>query len=152
MRAFQIHQFGLDGLRLVELPDPQPGPGQVLIAVRACSLNHRDLLTVLGQYNPRQVLPLVPLSDGVGQVLACGPGVDRVRVGQRVAGAFAQAWLAGPFTPAARASTLGGPLNGMLAERVLLDQAGLVPVRVASSSRAATRSWPGPGRWEPTRR
>jgi NADPH:quinone reductase-like Zn-dependent oxidoreductase len=128
MRAVQIQRFGLEGLVRVELPEPEPGPGQVLVQVRACSLNYRDLLTVLGQYNPRQPLPLVPLSDGVGEVIGLGAGVDRVRLGDRVAGIFAQRWLAGSFDPAARSSTLGGPLDGMLAERVVLHQDGLVQV------------------------
>lgn len=128
MRVFEIQRFGLGGLVRVERPDPSPGTGQVRLAVRACSLNYRDLLTVKGLYNPRQPLPLVPLSDGVGVVEALGEGVDRVALGDRVAGIFAQAWFAGPFRSEARLSTLGGPLDGMLAEQVLLDAQGVVPV------------------------
>ena len=101
---------------------------QVVVAVEACSLNYRDLLTVMGAYNPRQPLPLVPLSDGAGRVVAVGPGVARVAEGDRVAGIFAQGWLAGAFGPDARATTLGGPLDGMLAERVVLSAEGVVPV------------------------
>lgn len=128
MRAVVLERFGIDGLELVERPEPECGPGQVLVGVRACSLNYRDLLLVEGRYNPRQPLPLVPLSDGAGEVLAVGAGVERVGVGDRVAGIFAQRWLAGAFTPQARASTLGGPLDGMLAERVVLDAEGVVAV------------------------
>ena len=102
MRVFEIQRFGLGGLVRVERPDPSPGTGQVRLAVRACSLNYRDLLTVKGLYNPRQPLPLVPLSDGVGVVEALGEGVDRVALGDRVAGIFAQAWFAGPFRSEAR--------------------------------------------------
>ena len=76
MRAWQIQErFGLDALVLVEREERAPGPGEVAVRVRAASLNYRDLLTVEGSYNPRQPLPLVPLSDGAGEVAAVGPGV-----------------------------------------------------------------------------
>ncbi len=128
MRAWVIERFGLDGLRLGERPEPRPGPGEVRVRVRACSLNYRDVLMATGAYNPKQPLPLQPLSDGVGVVEALGEGVTRVKAGERVAGIFAQRWLSGPFGPEARASTLGGPLPGMLAEAVVLSQEGLVRV------------------------
>lgn len=137
MRAYEIQRFGLDGLALVDRPDPEPGPGQVLVAVQACSLNYRDLLMAKGAYNPRQPLPLVPLSDGVGRVEAVGPDVNRVAVGDRVAGIFAQGWLAGGFSPQARSTTLGGPLDGMLAERVVLSAEGVVPVPAHLSAEQA---------------
>ncbi len=129
MRAFEIQsQFGLDNLRLAERPDPSPGPGEVLVGVRACSLNYRDLMTLLGTYNPKQKLPLVPCSDGAGEVLAVGPGVRRFKPGDRVAGIFSQTWLAGPPSGAARKGTLGGPLDGMLRELAVLSEEGLVPL------------------------
>jgi NADPH:quinone reductase-like Zn-dependent oxidoreductase len=129
MRAWEIgERFGLDALRLVERKDPSPGPGQVVVRVRAASLNYRDLLTVRGTYNPKQPLPLVPLSDGAGEVEAVGPGVTRVKAGDRVAGAFAQRWISGRPARETMRSTLGGPLDGMLAERALLDGEGVVPV------------------------
>ncbi|HSF38630.1 MAG TPA: alcohol dehydrogenase catalytic domain-containing protein, partial [Thermoanaerobaculia bacterium] len=79
MRAIEIRGgFGLDNLTLVERPDPTPGPGQVVVRMRAASLNYRDLLTVQGKYNPKQTLPLVPCSDGAGEVVAVGEGVTRV--------------------------------------------------------------------------
>ncbi len=69
MKAFQIAGgFGLENLKLVDLPEPKPGPGQVLVRLRAASLNYRDLLTVKGQYNPKLPLPKIPLSDGAGEV------------------------------------------------------------------------------------
>ena len=129
MRVWEIgERFGLDALRLVERPDPKPGRGQVVVRVRAASLNYRDLLTVQGLYNPKQALPLVPVSDGAGEVETVGEGVSRVSVGQRVAGIFAQTWIAGRPTRERMRSTLGGPLDGMLAERALLDAEGVVPV------------------------
>lgn len=129
MRAWEIGAaFGLDQLRLVERPDPAPGPGQARVALRAASLNYRDVLIAEGHYDPRQALPLVPLSDGVGVVTAVGPGVERVAVGDRVAGAFAQAWVAGDPTPTRLRSTLGAPLDGMLREAAILSAEGLVHV------------------------
>lgn len=127
MRAFEIQsQFGLDNLRLAERPDPSPGPSEVLVGVRACSLNYRDLMTVLGTYNPKQKLPLVPCSDGAGEVLAVGSGVRRFKPGDRVASTFSQTWLAGPPSGAARKGTLGGPMDGMLRELAVLSEEGLV--------------------------
>ena len=128
---WEIQQrFGLghDALALVERAEPTPGPGQVVVRVRAASLNYRDLLTVEGSYNPKQPLPLVPLSDGSGEVAAVGPGVTRVKEGDRVAGNFAQGWVAGRPTRERLRTTLGGPLDGMAAEQVLLDAEGVVAV------------------------
>lgn len=128
MRVYAIQDsFGLDNLKLIERDLPKPGVGQVLIKVKACSLNYRDLLTVLGHYNPRQPLPLIPLSDGVGEIAEVGEGVTRVQTGDRVAGIFAQGWAGGePSQARTRATTLGGPLDGMLAEYVVLNQEGVV--------------------------
>lgn len=129
MRAVEIRgAFGLENLALVERPDPRPGPGQVVVRVRAASLNYRDLLTVQGLYNPKQPLPLIPCSDGAGEVVETGPGVTRVKAGDRVCGNFAQKWIAGQPTRDRLRSTLGGPLDGMLAELVALDQEGVVHV------------------------
>jgi len=129
MRAWEIQQrFGLDALALVERGDSRPGPGQVAVRVRAASLNYRDLLTVEGAYNPKQPLPLVPLSDGAGEVTAVGPAVTRVKVGERVAGIFNQQWISGPPLREHVRSSLGGPLDGLLAEQVVLDAEGVVPL------------------------
>lgn len=129
MRAFAIcDQFGLENLKPVDLPEPHPGPGEVCVQIRANSLNYRDLMTVRGDYNPRQPLPLVPLSDGAGEVVAVGPGVSRWQVGDRVMPIFTQGWLAGRPRPEHRATTLGGPLPGTLAERVVLPEQGLVAI------------------------
>jgi NADPH:quinone reductase-like Zn-dependent oxidoreductase len=127
VRVWEIGE-GWGRIDLAERPDPRPGPGQVVVRVRAASLNYRDLLTVRGSYNPRQKLPLVPCSDGAGEVEAAGEGVTRVRPGDRVASVFAQGWIAGEPTRDKIRSTLGGPLDGMLAEKVLLDAQGVVRV------------------------
>ncbi len=129
MRAIEIqNQFGLDSLTLTERPDPQPQTGQVVIKLLAASLNYRDLMMVRGQYNPRQPLPLIPLSDGVGEVVAIGEGVTRVKVGDRVAGNFTQRWVSGEPTRDKLTSSLGGPLDGMLAEFAGLREEGVVPI------------------------
>ena len=129
MRAIEIRgAFGLDNLALAERPDPRPGHGEVLVRVRAASLNYRDLLTVRGQYNPKQKLPLIPCSDGAGEVVEVGEGVTRVRPGERVCANFAQRWIAGEPTREKLRSTLGGPLDGMLAELVVLPEEGLVRI------------------------
>jgi NADPH:quinone reductase-like Zn-dependent oxidoreductase len=121
-------EFGLEQLRVTERPDPEPGHGQVVIRLGAASLNYRDLLMVRGQYNPRQPLPLIPCSDGVGRIVAVGDDVTRFRPGDRVAPIFAQTWISGRPSREQQRSTLGGPLDGTLSEQMLVDQSGLVAV------------------------
>jgi len=129
MQVFEIQeQFGLENLKATQRKEPEAGKGQAVIRIRAVSLNYRDLMMVRGHYNPKQPLPLIPCSDGVGEVVSVGEGVDRIQVGQRVAGAFSQSWIAGPPDAFKLRMTLGGPIDGMLAEQVLLDAEGLVPV------------------------
>src|SRR5205823_8079751 len=120
--------FGLEALTLTQRPEPKPGVGQVLLQMRAFSLNYRDLMVVKGTYNPKQRLPLVPLSDGVGKVTAVGDGVTRVKVGERVAGIFMQRWLSGDITEEKGRSSLGAQAEGVLAEYVVLHEDGLVRV------------------------
>jgi NADPH:quinone reductase-like Zn-dependent oxidoreductase len=126
MRAYPIRQFGLDHLKQVELPMLQIAPGMVLIRVRAVSLNYRDLMMVKGLYNPKMELPRIPCSDGAGEVVAVGEGVSRARVGDRVCGIFMQRWLDGPLTAERSKVALGGDVDGMLAEYVLLAEDGVV--------------------------
>lgn len=128
MRAYEIRDgFGLDKLVLGERPDPTPGPFQVRVKVKATSLNYRDLMMVEGRYNPRQKLPLIPNSDGAGVVDAVGQGVTRVKPGDRVVGLFSQAWPSGEPTRTAQQNTLGGPLDGALADTMVLHEDGVVP-------------------------
>jgi NADPH:quinone reductase-like Zn-dependent oxidoreductase len=127
MRAVAVEKFALDSLTLHERPDPRPGPGEVLIRVRAASLNYRDLLIAKGLYNPKLPLPLVPCSDGAGEVSAVGPGVSRVKVGDRVAGTFFPRWIDGEISDAKTRPALGADPPGMLAEQVVLPDQGVVP-------------------------
>lgn len=128
MRVWEIRGgFGFENLVRSERPDPTPGRGQVVVDVQACSFNYRDFLMVAGLYNPKQALPLIPLSDGAGVVSAIGADVRNVQVGDRVMGTFFRDWIGRPVPPR---STLklarGGPLDGMLAERVCLDEREVV--------------------------
>ncbi len=129
MKALVIHTaFGLENLAVVGRPDPAPGPGQVLVRVRAASLNYRDLLLAKGHYNPKLQFPRVLGSDAAGEVAAVGAGVTRWEPGDRVAGCFMPHWDGGPITDAAAKSAPGSDRDGVLAERVLFEESGVVRV------------------------
>ncbi len=129
MNAWQLAApQGVDALKLNQLPDPQPAPGQVLVRVRATSLNYRDLMVASGRYGPGVPLPLIPLSDGAGEIAAVGAGVTRWKVGDRVAGTFFQNWATGPLRREVFEAALGGSLNGMLAQYVALAADGVVAI------------------------
>jgi len=128
MKAWQLSaQTGPTALQIVDLPEPVPGPGQVLVRVRAASLNYRDQMVADGRYG-RVLLPLMPLSDGAGEIAAVGAGVTRWRTGDRVAGTFFQGWRTGPLRREYLGTALGGALPGMLAEYVVLAEHGVVSV------------------------
>ena len=151
MKVYAIADgFGLDNLRQVERPQPEPGPGQVLLKVKAVSLNYRDLLVVKGAYNPKMPLPRVPCSDAVGEVVALGAGVSRVKAGQRVAGLFMPGWLEGELDDAKAKTALGGSVDGLLAEYAVLGEDAVVPVpahlsdeEAATLPCAAVTAWNG---------
>jgi len=148
MKVWQIPAFGIDNLELADRPMPQPAHGQVLVAVRAVSLNYRDLLVTLGKYNPKLALPRIPCSDGAGEIVALGEDVTRWHVGQRVAGIFMQNWIEGPPDAAKQRGALGGDIDGMLAEYVVLDQHGIVEIPVHLSwEEAATLPCAGVTAW-----
>jgi NADPH:quinone reductase-like Zn-dependent oxidoreductase len=148
MKAFQLHgQSGPESLRLVELPEPHPGPGQVLIRVRSNSLNYRDLMIADGRYGKIN-LPLVPLSDGAGEIVAVGAGVTRWQIGDRVAGTFFQGWISGTYRREILGTALGGALGGMLAEYVVLSEDGVVAIPPQLSfTEAATLPCAGVTAW-----
>ena len=130
MQAYELRhdQPGLEALALVERPEPQPQAGQVLVKMHAASLNYRDLLVTKGAYGSQAVQSIVPLSDGAGEVVAVGPDMTRVQVGDRVAGIFMQTFLAGELTPEKAQSALGGAIDGVLAEYVVFDEQGIVKI------------------------
>ena len=128
MKAYHLTgQTGLDGLVAVDLAEPKPLAGQVLVRVEAVSLNYRDLMVADGRYG-RVMVPRVPLSDGAGEIVATGEGVTKWKAGDRVAGTFFQGWATGPFRRDAFDSALGGALDGMLAEHVALSEDGVVAI------------------------
>ncbi|HEX6277544.1 MAG TPA: NAD(P)-dependent alcohol dehydrogenase [Polyangiaceae bacterium] len=119
MRVVRLTKFGLDGLALEEATDPAPGAGEVLLRVRAVSLNYRDVLIARGQYDSRYKLPLVPCSDAACEVVAVGDGVTDVRAGERVSPIFSRGWHDGPPTRETPRRALGGPNDGTLAELIV---------------------------------
>ena len=151
MRVFEIRDtFGIDNLKLAERQEAALGPGLARVRVRATSLNYRDLMTVKHGGARGVRLPLIPLSDGAGEVVEAGPGVSRVKPGDRVMGIFMQTWLAGEPTQAHTQSALGGAIDGMLAEQVVLHEDGLVHVpdylsyeEAATLPCAAVTAWQG---------
>lgn len=150
MRTFELRGNGPETLAIVERPSPRPGPGQVRVRMRAASLNYRDLLIASGSYGrgggTRR--PLVPLSDGAGEVIEAGPGVTSLRPGDRVAGNFFQRWIDGPYDQEKGASALGGAIDGVLAEEVLLEADAAVPIpEHLSFEEAATLPCAGVTAW-----
>ena len=139
MRSYHLDSgAGLAGLTVRDHPDPVPGAGQVVVAVRAVSLSFRELMIANGDY----VLPVkpdvVPISDGAGDIVSVGPGVDSRRIGERVAATLFPSWQDGPFG-VEHLPQRGGSLDGMLTERAVIDADALVPVpRHLSYEEAAT--------------
>ena len=125
MKRWVFHQFGADNLRLEESAREGPGRGQVLVGLRAASLNYRDLMIVKGVYNPRLPLPQVPVSDGAGVVLEIAEGVTAFSVGDRVITHPVVGWEDGRFRREYSQATLGGPGPGMGQEQVVLPEAAL---------------------------
>ncbi len=120
---------GIDDLTLAEAPEPEPQRGQVKLRMRAWSLNYRDLMVATGRYGVGGTKPgLIPLSDGAGEVVAVGPDVRRARPGDRICPTFMQGWLGGEVIAEARQRALGGGIDGVLADYVLVDQEDLVHI------------------------
>ena len=127
MKAFELHpEEGFDALTLVDRERPAIGPGEVRVRVRAVSLNYRDLMVARG--SKKRAKRIVPGSDGSGEVIEVGSGVKRLAIGDRVAAAFFPAWLDGPFAEEHHAGALGGSLDGMLAEEVVLPERAWVTI------------------------
>jgi NADPH:quinone reductase-like Zn-dependent oxidoreductase len=150
MRVFQIEGgWGMDHLVLSSRPDPRPGAGEVLLRMKAASLNYRDLVVPdrgYGQYTG--TLPLIPISDGVGEVVEVGAGVSRVAVGDRVCPSFLQRWVGGELNLERITGSLGGPIDGVMADLMVLPEGGVcrVPehlsdVQAATLPCAALTAW-----------
>jgi NADPH:quinone reductase-like Zn-dependent oxidoreductase len=137
MKQLVIPEFGLDKLAFRDAPETKAGPGENLVEVKAVSLNYRDLLVAKGLYNPKMPLPRVPGSDAAGVVLEVGEGVTEFQPGDRVCGTFFQDWDEGYLTEAATKSALGGAIDGVFAERIVLKSAVKFPDHL-SFTEAAT--------------
>jgi NADPH:quinone reductase-like Zn-dependent oxidoreductase len=129
MKVYEVQQFGIENLTLVERADPEAGGNEVVVKFHAVSLNYRDLMFVKGLYNPKARLPAVPFSDGAGEVVAVRDGVKKWKIGDRVCPIFTQAWIDGSLSIEKRRTTLGaGDLDGVLREYGAFDENGLVEV------------------------
>jgi NADPH:quinone reductase-like Zn-dependent oxidoreductase len=149
MRAVEAGGFGLGALHLVERPVPRPGPGEIVVRVRAATLNYRDLAILKGSYKPDLKPPFAPGSDASGEVVEVGPGVTRFKVGDRVVPTYTQGWIDGLPTPEQRVGrTLGVPLSGVLqdyiavpAEDAVTPPAHLTDIEAATLPIAALTAW-----------
>ncbi|MBV8094043.1 MAG: NAD(P)-dependent alcohol dehydrogenase [Acetobacteraceae bacterium] len=129
MRAIDATAFNLGALRLSERPIPTPRRGEILVRVKAVTLNYRDLAVLSGTYLPDLPLPYIPASDACGEVAAVGEEVTRFKVGDRVLPTYTQGWYDGKPTPEQRAKrTLGGPLSGVLADYIAVPAEDAVGV------------------------
>ena len=127
MKVYELQgPEGVDGMKLVDRPVPAPAAGQVLVRLRAATLNYRDLLTVKGGYGSRQKFPLIPGSDGAGVVESVGAGVREFAPGDRVIGSFFEGWLGGEPSEIKMRTSLGGAVDGVLCEYRVWPAAALV--------------------------
>jgi NADPH:quinone reductase-like Zn-dependent oxidoreductase len=150
MKIFELTAFGLEHLRPADRPEPVPQPHEVLVRLRAVSLNYRDQILIAGSYNPRLQFPRVPLSDGAGEVAAVGSAVQSWKPGDRVVIPFMPDWLEGPPTPAKTATALGGDVDGVLREFIAVRADALLPLpahlnfeEAAALPCAAVTAWNG---------
>jgi NADPH:quinone reductase-like Zn-dependent oxidoreductase len=128
MKAYEIQQFGIENLASVERDEPTINETEVLVKFHAASLNYRDLMMVKGAYNPRLKMPLVPFSDGAGEVVAVGEKVSKWKPGDRVSPIFMQGWIDGAISFEKARTALGGDRNGVLREFGAFDESGLVRI------------------------
>jgi NADPH:quinone reductase-like Zn-dependent oxidoreductase len=146
MKAIQLTEPSLSALRATALPDPQPGPGEVLVRLRAAALNYIDVAVARGAFPA--AFPLVPVADGAGEIAELGAGVEHLQPGQRVVPHFMPDWLRGPATPSLMGAMRGITRQGSLAEYVAVPAASVVTlpahldfVQGAALSIAATTAW-----------
>jgi len=128
MKVIELRsEFGFEALTPTDRPVPTPERDEILVKMQAASLNYRDLQVVRGDY-PQLQLPLIPVSDGAGEVVAVGSEVRRFRVGDRVCPCYLRDWISGPLTPETVARRLGGSVDGVLAEYVCVPEHAAVRI------------------------
>jgi NADPH:quinone reductase-like Zn-dependent oxidoreductase len=152
IRQYQFEP-GANGYQLIvkQVPRPVAGANEVLVRVRATSLNRRDIYILNDQYGPGgSAAGAIPLSDGAGEVIAIGDGVTRFEVGDRVAGIFFEKWIDGPSSPEIIASARGVGPGGMLSEVIVSNEDALVVIpehlsfeEAATLPCAAVTAWSG---------
>jgi len=147
MYAIELTAPSLSSFHRTSRPDPVPGAGQVLIRMRAASLNFIDIAVATGHY-PVDRFPLVPICDGAGEVAAVGPDVEGFSIGQRVIPHSKPLWVGGPIEAVNSTVMRGIALPGSAAEYVVLPANALVPtpphlsdVEAATLPIAATTAW-----------
>jgi len=128
MKTYEINEFGIEKLTLAERAKPEPKASEVSVKFHAASLNYRDLMMVKGFYNPKLKTPIVPLSDGAGEVVAIGEKVTKWKIGDRVCPIFMQGWTDGAIEVSKARTALGGDLDGCLREFGAFDENGLVKI------------------------
>jgi NADPH:quinone reductase-like Zn-dependent oxidoreductase len=126
MKAYEINEFGIENLTLTEREEQLPKTSEVKVKFHAASLNYRDLMMVTGKYNPRLKRPLVPFSDGAGEVVEIGESVTKFKVGDKVMPIFMQGWIDGAIDAQKGRTALGGDLDGVLREYGNFEESGLV--------------------------
>lgn len=148
MQAYEIQQFGIEELALVERELPIPTSNEVLVKFHAVSLNYRDLMMIKGTYNPRLKVPLVPFSDGAGEIVSIGDSVTRFKVGDRFCPIFMQGWIDGEVEFKKARTTLGGDFDGCLRQFGTFNENSLVHIpqhlsyeEAATLPCAAVTSW-----------
>src|SRR6185369_7772722 len=129
VKAYQVTKpAGIDGLEVIELPEPRAARGEVVVAVRACSLNYRDLGIIRGGYYRNDKQPVIPVSDMAGEIVEVGEGAATWKVGDRVMASFVRDWIAGPPDDAVLRTGLGGGIDGFLRERAAVPAHCLVRI------------------------
>jgi NADPH:quinone reductase-like Zn-dependent oxidoreductase len=149
VKAFSYRdRIAFDSLVEVNLPDPEPGPHDVVLRMRAAALNYRDLAIACGNYHIAVNAPLIPLSDGAGEVIQIGAQVTRVRIGDIACPTYLPDWIEGPVSPRLARRRLGGPSDGVLAEMICLHEEEIVKapshldaVEAATLPVAAVTAW-----------
>lgn len=127
MKSWLLENTGRENLHLVDAPRPEPGPEEILVRASAISLNFRDKAILEGTYTALVEFPLVLGSDLAGEVVSVGAKVTKFKNGDQVVSVFKPLWIEGVPSKEATMANLGGPLPGVLAEYVLLSEAGALP-------------------------